>query len=148
MLTVMDRSGDVPSSHLLLPPSDPRGNALDFEILSDVAVLGASYAIQAENLVRVLASRSHHAVRQTGKYLPEEDTERFITRISDVLFESDLHWPGNPFINQVGHSLCSRMDRAYADSGYDGASFGNELVGYIGENIQTKTKHHLANCIH
>jgi hypothetical protein len=103
---------DSPFAILSLSQVPPPMHTL--EILSDMAMLGATHAMNAENTARLLAQRTIALMQIEGEYPSEEEVHRLVARMGDSLFECGMHWPKSPFIGQALDFLRLKMTETYS----------------------------------
>jgi hypothetical protein len=103
---------DTPFAVLSLSEIPPPMHTL--EIISDIAMLGVTHAMAAENTARLLAQRTIAMMQIEGDYPPEEEVQRLVGMMGDSLFECGMHWPGSPYIGRALDFLKSKMTQTYS----------------------------------
>ncbi len=84
------------------------------ELISDMAMLGATHAMAAENTARLLAQRTIAMMQIEGEYPPEDEVHRMVELMGDSLFECGRHWPESPYIGRALDFLKSKMTKTYS----------------------------------
>jgi hypothetical protein len=103
---------DSPFAILSLSEVPPPMHTL--ELISDMAMLGATHAMAAENIARLLARRTIAMMQLEGEYPSEEEVHLRVEQMGNSLFECGMHWPKSPFIGQALDFLRSKMTKTYS----------------------------------
>ncbi len=104
--------GDSPFAVLSLSEIPPPMHTI--ELISDMAMLGATHTMAAENTARLLARRTIAMMQVEGEYPPEEEVHLRVEQMGNSLFECGMHWPQSPFIGRALDYLRMKMTKTYS----------------------------------
>ncbi|MFH1785525.1 MAG: hypothetical protein ABH842_03770 [Candidatus Micrarchaeota archaeon] len=98
IITVIDQDKEYPLTTFDLLRIHPPMGSID--IISDVAMVGATYAALAEARVRHLTVEMLRQHKE-GRELSMDELTNQLRRIADVLFEAHKRWPGCHYISNA-----------------------------------------------
>lgn len=99
IIAIIDPSADVAMRVFRMSRLFPPFGAID--ILSDIAVDGAAYAIRAEARIKHLAFEMIRRAQEGREPLTEAEYQLALQRIARCLFQSIKRWDGNPLVTRA-----------------------------------------------
>ncbi len=99
IIAVLQPESDEPLITFQLLRSHPVVEAID--VISDVAMFGATYAIKAENEGKKLAGDMLNTLIETDKIIPEDEINERLRKIGEFLYECIIRWEDSPVIHNT-----------------------------------------------
>lgn len=135
LIAILDTGKEVPLVTFDMFRVHPAMGAID--ILSDVAVEGATYAMLAEARIKHLVN-DIIALSAEGKEMPSEEFGNQINRITRMLFESVKRWDGNHFIGNTMNSFSIALGQAILVSDINRFRAVNEA--HVADMVDARTR--------
>ncbi len=114
MLAVLKPESETPLITFQLLRSHPIMEAID--LISDEAMLGATYAIKAANEGKKLTREMLEHVIEKNKVIPEEEILERLKEIGDILYECISRWEDSPVKNNAIITIGQYVYNAVKDS--------------------------------
>lgn len=92
LIAILDMTKDIPL-HTFSPFMREHPHMVALDIISDVAMLGATFTILAETRIKRLALEMLFQAKERGRAMDHEEVEHQLGRIADALFQCHINWP-------------------------------------------------------